>query len=211
MLVLASASPRRQALVRLLNLPWRSTPAEVDEAAHLLPDPFVGALNVAVAKARTVRLDDRDEVVLAADTLVVAHGVVLGKPADASEARQMLQALRGKAHQVLTGVALRRADEAAWGAVVSTRVMMRTYADDDVEAYIARGEPFDKAGGYAVQDAEFHPVEHLDGCYLNVVGLPLCAVAAGLAALGAELGGTSRPPCSFCRAGAALVSVRPAF
>ena len=94
--------------------------------------------------------------------------------------------------------------------MVTTEVFMRAYATDEVEAYIARGEPFDKAGGYAVQDEAFRPVERLEGCYLNVVGLPLCAVAAGLATLGVAVAAAERPPCGYCRAGAGLVSVRSA-
>jgi predicted house-cleaning NTP pyrophosphatase (Maf/HAM1 superfamily) len=122
----------------------------------------------------------------------------------------MLRSLRGRSHDVLTGVALRRRDGSAWGAVVATRVAMRAFTDAEIEAYIERGEPFDKAGAYAVQDSHFTPVADLDGCYLNVVGLPLCAVAAGLAALGGETSGVGRPRCAYCRAGAELVSIRSA-
>jgi septum formation protein len=193
--------------VGLLGFAARAIPSEIDEAEFLLSDPLVGALNVALAKARAAGKADLDEVVLGADTLVVADGTVLGKPTEPDEARRVLRSLRGRTHEVLTGVAVRRADEATWGAVVTTRVQMRSYQELEIDAYIARGEPFDKAGGYAVQDAEFQPVSKLDGCYLNVVGLPLCAVAAGLAALGAEIAAASRPPCEYCRVGAALVAV----
>jgi MAF protein len=206
--VLASASPRRKALVGLLGLPWRAAAADVDEAAHLLAEPFVSAVNVALAKARAVAASAED-VVVAADTLVVAEGDVLGKPADAAEARHMLARLRGRAHDVLTGVVLlRAADEMAWGGVVASRVVMRAYGDADVEAYVARGEPFDKAGGYAVQDEQLNPAERLEGCYLNVVGLPLCAVAAGLLTLGVDVNGVGQPPCGYCQLGAPLVSIR---
>jgi predicted house-cleaning NTP pyrophosphatase (Maf/HAM1 superfamily) len=106
-------------------------------------------------------------------------------------------------------VALRAANNVRWGGVVSTRVLIRDYVNKEVEEYIARGEPFDKAGGYAVQDDVFRPVERLEGCYLNVVGLPLCAVAAGLTALGVIEATTLRkPPCRFCEEGAPLVLVR---
>jgi MAF protein len=174
----------------------------------LLADPFVGALNVAAAKAQVVR-GDADEVILAADTLVVADGALLGKPVDADDARRMLTGLRGRAHAVLTGVVLRAPTGLDWGGVVSTRVVIRDYVNKEVEEYIARGEPFDKAGGYAVQDELFRPVERLEGCYLNVVGLPLCAVAAGLTALGViEPTTPGKPPCRFCEEGAPLVLVR---
>jgi septum formation protein len=222
----------------LLGLSWRAAPADVDEGEYLLADPLLSALNVAAAKARAVESQAGDkgqsadksqaivenqsayEVILAADTLVVLDGAVLGKPAEAGAARTMLSRLRGRSHQVLTGVLLRAAGARQWGAVVSTSVGMRDYVELEIDAYVARGEPFDKAGGYAIQDARFRPVERVTGCYLNVVGLPLCAVAAGLAALGVPLeaqdqGQRTRPvpvptsfipPCGYCRAGGALVA-----
>lgn len=116
----------------------------------------------------------------------------------------MLERLRGRAHQVLTGVVLRATDR-VWAGVVDTRVVMRPYSPDEVEAYIGRGEPFDKAGGYAVQDDVFRPVDRLEGCYLNVVGLPLCAVASGLNALGIATQSAGPPECTYCRRGAALI------
>jgi septum formation protein len=192
-------------LIGLLGIPSRTAPAEIDEARYLLGDALVSALNVAAAKARIV-VGDADEIVLAADTLVVTDGEVLGKPTDAVAAQAVLERLRGRVHQVLTGVALRTADDRQWGAVVTTQVLMRAYGADEIARYVARAEPFDKAGGYAVQDAEFRPVERLDGCYLNVVGLPLCAVAAGLKALGVDAPVAGPAPCALCRAGAPLVS-----
>lgn len=181
----------------------------------MLADPLAAALNVASAKARAVAAAESlsdDDVVLAADTLVVDAGRILGKPTDGDDARQMLTGLRGRVHQVLTGIALMARGERSWGGVVSTNVEMRTYADDEVEAYIARGEPFDKAGGYAIQDADFRPVTRVAGCYLNVVGLPVCAAAAGLHALGASVAGEAdtRPPCAWCTAGQPLVAIRSA-
>jgi MAF protein len=188
----------------LLELPWRASPADVDEPAYLLDEPLVAALNVAVAKSRAT-LASADEIVVAADTLVVADGSVLGKPGSAEEASLMLLRLRGQTHQVLTGVALRASGQLEWGGVVATRVVMRSYAESEISAYIDRGEPFDKAGGYAIQDPRFTPVDRVEGCYLNVVGLPLCAVAAGLTALGHATQAAGTPPCAYCRAGARLV------
>ena len=179
----------------------------MDEPRYLLADAFVGVLNVAAAKALAVTAEP-EEVVLAGDTTVVAEGQVVGKPEDAPAAREMLSMLRGRPHDVLSGVVLRRADGRQWGAVVGTRVVMRPYTDVDIEQYVARGEPFDKAGGYAVQDAEFAPVERVEACYLNVVGLPLCAVSAGLNALGIPARAAGAPPCDLCRAGEPLVSIR---
>ena len=168
-----------------------------------MDEPAAAAVNVASAKSRAIS-PDQDEIVVAADTLVVIDGDVLTKPADADAARAMLGRLHGRAHHVLTGVVL-RSNALDWAGVVDTRVVMRAYTGDEVEAYIARGEPFDKAGGYAVQDETFQPVERLEGCYLNVVGLPLCAVAAGLTALGEAVASAGRPPCAYCERGAPLV------
>jgi predicted house-cleaning NTP pyrophosphatase (Maf/HAM1 superfamily) len=137
---------------------------------------------------------------------VVIDDEILAKPADDAEAREMLGRLRGRAHHVLSGVALRCA-ELEWAGVVDTRVIMRSYSDAEVRAYITRGEPFDKAGGYAIQDEIFKPVERVEGCYLNVVGLPLCAAAAGLRTLGVgEIGAAGPPPCEYCERGKPLVA-----
>jgi MAF protein len=168
-----------------------------------LPEPAVSAVNVATAKAQAVA-PEANEVVLAADTLVVDDRAILGKPAGPVDARRVLTRLRGGSHHVLTGVVLRTVD-LQWAGVVDTRVLMREYPDAEVEAYIGRGEPFDKAGGYAVQDELFRPVERVDGCYLNVVGLPLCAVAAGLTALSIQATLAGPPPCGYCERGAQLV------
>jgi MAF protein len=189
--------------VGLLGLEWRIAPAQLDEDAFLIGEPPVAAVNIALAKAVAIEAEAH-EVILAADTLVVIGAEILGKPTDAEAARAMLRRLRGRGHQVLTGVAMRSSD-LAWAAVVSTRVLMRAYTDAEVEAYVARGEPLDKAGGYAVQDEVFRPVERVEGCYLNVVGLPLCAVAAGLATFGQDVMKAGRPPCEYCRGGERLV------
>lgn len=199
-------------MVRLLGLPLRSEAAALDEERYLLTDPLASAVNVAQAKARSVAASaqpDADEIVLAADTLVVHAGQMLGKPVDAGTAREMLGSLRARVHQVLTGVVLLASAGRGWAGVVTTSVTMRAYRDEEIEAYIARGEPFDKAGGYAIQDAAFRPVDSLDGCYLNVVGLPVCAISAGLAALGVEAARTTdaRPPCAWCDAGGRLVAI----
>ena len=127
-----------------------------------------------------------EDVVLAADTVVVLDGAILGKPVDAVEARSMLAALRGRAHRVLTGVALAVDGRIAWASVVETAVWMRQYGADEVERYVRSGSPFDKAGAYGIQDADFRPVERIDGCFANVVGLPLCQVGKALTAIDPE-------------------------
>lgn len=187
----------------LLELAWRVAPADVAEEDFLLPEPAAAAINVAAAKARAVVVAE-DEIVVAADTLVVVDEDILAKPTDADAARAMLGRLRGRAHHVETGVVL-RSKTLEWAAVVDTRVHMRGYTPTEIDTYIARGEPFDKAGGYAVQDDDFRPVERLEGCYLNVVGLPLCAVASGLNAMGLATPSAGTPPCTYCERGKALV------
>jgi septum formation protein len=189
--------------VELLRLPIRVAPTDIDEESFLVAEAPVSAVSVALAKARAAQAA-ADEVVMAADTLVVSDGEILGKPVDAYAAKNMLRRLRSRAHDVLTGVVMRSAG-LEWAAVVATRVSMRSYSEADIAAYVERGEPFDKAGGYAIQDAAFHPAEHVFGCYLNVVGLPLCAASAGLNALGIDAASAGVPPCGYCARGADLV------
>jgi septum formation protein len=144
-------------------------------------------------------------VIVGADSVVVLDGRALGKPRDAADAGRMLAELRGRPHEVISGVALVAAEGCHRGAV-RTRVEMRPYADEEIERYVASGRPLDKAGAYAIQDRAFGPVERIDGCYLNVVGLPLCEVSRGLRALGWPLPDERfEPPCRLCEAGRAVL------
>ncbi len=137
-----------------------------------LPEKAVRAL--ALAKARAVAKRVGAGVVLGADTVVVLGGTVLGKPADPDDARRMLRALQGRPHEVITGVALVEAPAGReTSAAVLTRVQMHQYEEEEIEAYLATGEPYDKAGAYAVQGAGGQLIAHVEGCYTNVVGLPL--------------------------------------
>ena len=145
---------------------------------------------------------------LGADTVVAVDGVSLGKPADASEALWMLRRLRGRSHEVVTGVAL--ADAASGAMSVARRettVTMRDYGEGEMEAYAASGEAMDKAGAYGVQDASFSPASHVQGCYANVIGLPLCIVTGMLAEHGVTAPEAARwrpsadsTPCAGCKA-----------
>jgi septum formation protein len=170
-LLVASESPRRRELLARLGLRFGVAPSGVDEEALAegrVPEEAV--VELALAKARAVARPGT--IVLAADTVVVLDGGVLGKPASAAAARGMLVALRGRAHRVLTGVAVvAPAGEAA--ALVESEVRMRAYGDAEIEAYVASGDAFDKAGGYAIQSETFHPVDAIGGCWCNVMGLPL--------------------------------------
>ena len=170
-LVLASASPRRRELLGALGLSFRVAPADLDEAAigAGLP-PERAALAVALAKAAA--LDAAGGVVLAADTTVVLDGRGLGKPASPGEARDMLAALRGRSHEVVTAVVV-RADGEAQRAVRCSIVRMRAYGRDEIAAYVATGSGLDKAGAYGIQDEPFRPVAAIEGCWCNVMGLPL--------------------------------------
>jgi septum formation protein len=170
-------------------------PSDVEE--RLGPGPLTEAVaDLARRKARAVAAQLDAGVVLGADTVVVVDGDALGKPADAAEARAMLRRLRGREHQVLTGVAVVDAASGREHAtVVTTRVMMARYTDADIDAYVATGEPLDKAGAYAIQDRGGVLVNGLAGSYTNVIGLPLAETRALLQAFGVAVSGpASRPP-----------------
>ena len=183
-LVLASNSPRRRELLALGGWKFDIQPAEVDESPHPGELPGTYVLRLAESKARACaaspmirgKMQNQEEViVLAADTTVVDGNVILGKPKTGSEALEMLHRLRNRVHQVHTGIVLLRMSD--WNLATDlcvTDVPMRDYRDDEIETYVATGDPLDKAGAYAIQHAQFHPVETLKGCYASVMGLPLC-------------------------------------
>ncbi len=208
-LVLASASPRRRGLIDALCAPVELVAPEDEEAPRRngeTPEEFV--LRLARSKATEVSGRVGDAVIIGADTAVVVDGVVLGKPGSPEEATSMLRRLRGRTHRVVTGVSmLDGASGDEFAASKSTDVLMRRYSDEDIAAYVASSGPFDKAGGYAVQDPVFSPAASVEGCYLNVVGLPLCEVVALLTYIGAEneLEAGWNPPaeCTDCELGTA--------
>lgn len=185
-LLLASASPRRRELLPALGLPFATRAADVDETPPAGADPAAAAAAIARRKAEAARADARDLPVLAADTVVAFSGRPLGKPRDAAEATAMLRELRGQEHTVFTSVVLGCAGRMLQ-ATAASRVLMRRYSDDEIAASIAAGTPFDKAGAYAIQDPLLHPVERCDGCYCNVMGLPLWTARRLLLALAPEL------------------------
>jgi MAF protein len=185
--VLASASPRRRALLARSGLPFQVDVPTVDEAPRAGESGLALARRLARAKALAVAARHPGAVVVAADTVVALDERLLGKPADAEEARAMLRALRGRWHQVVTAVCVTAPERGTRLGALTTDVEMRPYTDAEIAAYIARGEPFDKAGAYAIQDPGFQPVARWRGCYTNVVGLPLCLTAALLYSVGVEL------------------------
>ena len=188
MLILASGSPRRHELLGWLGLDFTVQVSDVPEERTdgEAPEGYARRLSRQKAAAVVAKIDG-DALVLAADTIVVDGDDVLGKPADAASAEAMLRRLRGRTHHVITAVTLHdaAAGESRTEAVVSP-VMMRDYSDAEMMAYIASGDPFDKAGGYAIQNTAFHPVENFNHCYMNVMGLPLCQVDTLLRAFGVE-------------------------
>ena len=179
-LILASGSPRRREIIAALDLSVELiTPSDEEEKQHDGEVPREFVTRQALAKARNVARQASHRTILAADTVVVLDGEVLGKPAGDAEAIQMLRKLRDRVHTVITGVVVLDAGSGGWNPVAKTTdVVMRNYSDEEIAAYVASGEPLDKAGGYAVQDHGFHPALEVRGCYLNVVGLPLCEVVA---------------------------------
>jgi septum formation protein len=182
-LVLASASPRRRELLTRYGLVFRVVPADVAEVP--LPGEAAEAFarRAAREKAEAVATREPAAVVLAADTVVVLDGAILGKPRDLPEARVMVGSLSGRTHVVSTGTFV-RGPAGVRERVVSTRVTMKTIRPWELEAYLALGEWADKAGGYGIQEGAAHLVSAVDGSYTNVVGLPLCEVVEDLIALG---------------------------
>ncbi|MCB0216048.1 MAG: septum formation protein Maf [Chloroflexi bacterium] len=175
--VLASASPRRRALLAsLLDAPFQVRVADIDESplSGERPEPHVRRL--ALAKARAVAAGLHAPLqVLGADTVVAFEGRILGKPASPADAVETLRRLRGRRHEVITGLALVDAPAGAIlrVAAATTGVWMRAYTDAEIEAYVASGDPMDKAGAYAIQHTGFRPVARLEGSETNVIGLPL--------------------------------------
>lgn len=218
--VLASSSPRRREMIGSLGIDFEIVKPEIDESIHDGENPIEYVKRISAEKAAAVaaKLQSQpgDSLVLAADTIVLAadtigvqqrdsegdgegdhdesHYIVLGKPKDAQEAREMLYRLRERPHMVYTAFRLLKIDNDTGDLgsytmqfvddLVGTEVTMRDYSDEEIEAYIASGDPFDKAGSYAIQNEVFRPVMKIDGCYNNVVGLPLCAVKRALASFG---------------------------
>jgi len=175
MLILASASPRRKDLLALLGLPFVIRPADVEEVNQGGEGPEAIAVRLSQAKARAVLAHVQRGLIVAADTLVYLDGEVLGKPAGPPEAVDMLCRLRGRPHLVFSGVTLIGVQSGrARTERAETTVWMRHYSDEEIAAYVASGDPLDKAGSYAIQYHDFAPVLRVDGCFANVMGLPLC-------------------------------------
>jgi len=181
-LVLASNSPRRRQLLALGNWAFSVKVVDIDETplADELPKNYV--LRLAQAKALAVSEKAFPEnIIIGSDTTVVDGDSILGKPNDARNAESMLKQLRGRTHQVYTGIALYRVQDGKMLTELSiTDVLMRNYSNEEITAYIDTGDPMDKAGAYAIQHPEFNPVASKQGCYAGVMGLPMCHVLRAL-------------------------------
>ena len=194
-LILASGSPRRRELISLLGLPFAIMVADVDEDVVTVADPAQNVVGRALLKAEAVRDILRSEgrigLVLGSDTTVADGVEMLNKPTDETEAVGMLEQLRGRVHQVHTGIALCHTGGRTVTDVASVAVPMRDYSDDEIKQYVASGDPMDKAGAYAIQSKSFAPVPELRDCFAGVMGLPLCHLVRNLRAFGIELEGES--------------------
>jgi septum formation protein len=186
-LILASASPRRAELLSAAGFAFHVRPVDVDETPLPGEEAARYVLRLAVLKARTCESAGADEVILAADTTVVADGEIMAKPADDADARRMLRLLSGREHEVLTGVALRRGAGTVSG-VESTGVRFLPLSEAEIAWYVASGQPADKAGAYGIQGLASRFIDRVEGSYPNVVGLPTSRVYQMLTALVGEDG-----------------------
>jgi septum formation protein len=187
-IILASNSPRRKELLRQIGLDFKTDPADVDE--RILPDeaPEAYAIRVSLDKARVVAQRAGTGLVIGADTIVVLDNVILGKPVDSRDAERMLSLLSNRMHRVITGLALM---DAGTGKTLTrsedTRVWFRTLTNDEIISYVNSGEPLDKAGAYGIQGKGALLIDRIEGCYFNVVGLPLSLLGKMLGFFGIKV------------------------
>lgn len=182
MLILASQSPRRKEILESAGIPFQVRVGNVDESVRSGEAPMSYVRRLAASKAMAVQREPGD-MILAADTTVVAEGEILGKPEDNDDARRMLRKLSGKAHEVLTGICLFSGSKMQIDGE-STLVHFASLSEDEIEQYVASGEPMDKAGAYGIQGQASKFVERVEGCYFNIVGLPISLVYRHLKAAG---------------------------
>ena len=186
-LILASQSPRRRELMGLFHIPFTVRVADIDEAMDPEKAPFDEVARVSRLKALAVSREE-DDIVIAADTIVVCRGHVLGKPRSAAEATQMLELLSGRDHQVMTGLTVLRGNTAVTHTEV-TDLHFRELTEAEIAAYVQSGEPMDKAGSYGIQGGAALFCEKMVGDYYNVVGLPVCKLGQILKTVAPELFG----------------------
>ena len=185
MLILASQSPRRRELLARLGIPFTAVSADIDETMDPGVPPEREVARLSREKAQAVAAAPGD-IVIAADTIVVCDGKVLGKPHTAEKAAEMLRLLSGRDHQVITGFTILKDGEASTGTETS-HIFFRELLDGEIRAYVESGEPLDKAGAYGIQGLAALFIERLEGDYYNVMGLPLCALTCRLRRLGVQV------------------------
>ena len=183
-LILASQSPRRRELLGLFRRPFTIQVADIDETMDADRPPYDEVARVSRAKAEAIARE-KDDIVVAADTIVVCAGRTLGKPRTEAEAKEMLRLLSGRDHQVMTGMTVLRGDRAVTCTEV-TDIHFRELSDKEIESYIATGEPMDKAGSYGIQGGAALFAERMVGDYYNVMGLPVCRLYQILAEIAPE-------------------------
>ena len=184
-LILASASPRRQELLKLFGLPFTVRVAESDETMDPTKAPFDEVARVSRKKAQAVA-QSSDDIVIAADTIVVCEGKTLGKPKNEEDAKAMLRMLSGREHQVMTGCTVLWGDKCETFTEV-TDIHFRPLSEKEIARYVASGEPMDKAGAYGIQGGAALFCSHMVGDYYNVMGLPLCHLGETLRHMAPEL------------------------
>jgi septum formation protein len=186
-LILASRSPRRYELLKQMGLDFEVVPSRVEEENFVRNEsPRDHVLRLSESKASDVAKKYSDDWVIGADTIVYINGIILGKPKTPGEAMEMLSLLSGREHEVLSGIAVHHlSDGKADREAVQTGVKVKTLNQDEMKWYIGTGEPFDKAGAYAIQGIGSFMIESIRGSYTNVVGLPLCELIEMLKRLGA--------------------------
>ncbi len=187
-IILASSSPRRKDLLRQIGIVFTSDHVDVDERVLPHEKPEVYVVRVALDKARAAAQRAGNGIVIAADTIVVLDDAILGKPSDARDAARMLTLLSGRGHRVITGLAI---IEAATRKTLTrteiTHVWFHNLAQDEISSYVSTGEPLDKAGAYGIQGKGALLVDRIEGCYFNVVGLPLSLLAKMLRSFGIKV------------------------
>ena len=183
-IILASKSPRRQELLSLMGLEFQVVTADIDETIDKsLPiEQEIARLSRQKAEA----IDDNDNIIISADTVVVLSNTVMGKPRDAENARQMLNVLSGKTHRVITAVTVKNGDKIRTEVVI-TEIVFRELSKREIDSYVASGSPMDKAGAYGVQEKAAAFVKEIHGDYFSVVGLPVCTLAVMLREFGVEI------------------------
>ena len=184
-LILASASPRRKELMGLFGIPFVIRAADIDETMDTNKSPYDEVARVSYLKAMAVPRD-KDDIIVAADTIVVCEGKVLGKPRDEAHAVSMLELLSGRDHQVMTGYTVLR-DDVFETVTEVTDIHFRELTRREMEGYVATGEPMDKAGSYGIQGGAALFCSHMVGDYYNVMGLPVCRLGQTLRRIAPEL------------------------